>query len=238
MVLAYFDTIPGWSGSNQTTTTVTSMTVDITGATVGEIVYAWISLRNSQTSITFTGWTQIDAMRTIAATGAWALFKRTKVSGDTTFTLSWSANSTQGFVLLQQWPGAVADEGGSVTTRTSAANVFTTPGGTPTDGNRRAVGFYCAVDGDSTHKTVTWTPSGDMTNTIQTGANTNGTLAWDNCAIVDSGGPVSIASHSGTETTSGTSTINNGATAILFLIPPSIFQPAPMLQAVNRAAVI
>jgi hypothetical protein len=77
-----------------------------------------------------------------------------------------------------------------------------------------------------------------MTTTRQTGANTNGTLAWDNCAIVDSNGPVSIASHSGTETTSGTSTINNGATAILFLIPPSIFQPAPTLQAVNRAAVM
>lgn len=221
----------------KTASASTSLTIDISSAIVGETVYAWIALRFSQTSVTFTGWTQIGTLQSISSSAAFALFKRTKVSGDTTFTLSWSPNSTSALVLLQQWPGAVADEGGSVTTRTSAANVFTTPGATPNDGNRWAVGFFCAVDGDSTHKTVTWTPSGDMTTTVQTDVNTTGTLAWNNSAITDSNGPVSIASHSATETTSGTSTINNGGAAILYLIPASIYQPAPILQAVNRAAV-
>lgn len=228
----------GWVGTPaKTASASSSLSIDITGATVGETVYAWIALRFSQTSTTFTGWTQIDILRTIASTGAWALYKRVKQAGDTTFTLSWSPNSTSGLVLLQQWPGTVADEGGSVITRSSAANVFSTPAATPTDGNRWAVGFYCASDSDSTNKTATWTPTGDMTTTAQTGVNTTGTLAWSNSAICDSNGPVSIASHSGTETTSGTTTINNGAAAILFLIPSTIVQPSPRLHAVNRAAV-
>lgn len=228
----------GWSGSALTAAAVTSMTVDISGATVGETVYAWVNIKWSETTTTFTGWTSLFALQSQSLVGTYILYKRLKVAGDTTFTLSWTSTAVQALVLLQQWPGTVADEGAAEATRASAANVFPTPAGTPTDGNRWAVGFFCAQNGDSTNKTVTWTPSGDMTTPVQSGVNVNGSGAFCNSAITDSNGPVTIASHTGTETTSGTTAVGNGAAAIMFLIPASSYRPTPTLQAVNRAAVI
>jgi hypothetical protein len=229
----------GWSGSAITASSVSSMTIDITGATVGEYVYAWIDLRWSETALTFTGWTVVAALVTTASTGSWAVYKRLKVSGDTTFTLSWTATSTQGLVLLQQWPGTVADEGAQIAARTSAANVFTTPTCTSTDGNRWFVGFFSGHTGSSSNKTITWTLSGDNSNLDQSGVNVNGALSWNNAAIGDSNGPVSTGTHSATGTAAaGGTTTNNGGAAGLFLIPGSTFQPSSILQAVNRAGVI
>jgi hypothetical protein len=229
----------GWSGSALTASAVSSLTIDISGATVGEWVYAFINQRTNETSETFTGWTNVQALLVNSTNETIAVYKRLKASGDTTFTLSWTATATQCGVLLQQWPGTVSDQGVSFQNVTSAGNVFTTPSSTPTDSNRWAVGFYTGQNGDSAHKTATWTPSGDMLTQVASLANTNGSLQWLQSMIADSNGPVTQASHSGTGTTSGTSpVINNGAAGIIFLVPAFASAGTSTLQAMNRAAVM
>jgi hypothetical protein len=238
-MLALPEITRGWSGTAQTASAVSSMTVDITGATVGEWVYAWIVVRTNETTMTLTGWTAVQVLLVNGTAQSCAVYKRLKVAGDTTFTLSWTSTTTQCEVLLQQWPGARADEGESFANRTSAGNVYTTPAVTPNDGDRWAVGCYSGQNTDSTNKTATWTASGDIGTKIQSGANLNGTLQWNQSMMADSNGPLTVASHTGTGTTSGTATINNGAAGIFFLIPAYPPIPASVTsQAVNRTAVI
>jgi hypothetical protein len=209
----------GWSGSALTAAAVSSLTIDISGGTVGEYVYAFINCRTNETSFTFTGWTVVQALLVNGTAQTVAVYKRLKQSGDTTFTLSWTATTTQCGVLLQQWPGTLSDEGVSYASRTSAGNVYTTPSSTPADTTRWAVGFYTGQNTDSANKTATWAASGDMGTKIASLANTNGSLQWLQSMIADSNAAVTQAGHTGTGTTSGTATINNGAAGILFLVP-------------------
>jgi hypothetical protein len=229
----------GWSGSAQTASAVSSMSVDISGATVGEWVYAWIVVRTNEATMTMTGWTAVQALLVNGTAQSCAVYKRQKVSGDTTFTLSWTSTTTQAIVLLQQWPGAISDEQSGFANRTSAANVYTTPTSVPNGISRWAVGCYSGQNTDSTNKTATWTASGDMGTKIQSAANVNGTLQWNQSMMADSNGALGTSSYSGTGTTSGTATINNGAAGIFFLVPaPLQVSSYRTSQAVNRTAVI
>jgi hypothetical protein len=229
----------GWSGSALTASAVSSMTVDITGATVGEWVYAAFVQRTNETSYTFTGWTPVQTLLVNGTAQSMGAYKRLKVSGDTTFTLSWTATTTQCIVYLQQWPGVIGDEAESFQNVTSGGNVFTSPSTSATQDDRWAVGFFTGQNTDSTNKTATWTPSGSMVTKIQSGANVNGSLQWNQAMMADSNGPVSAGAHTGTGTTSGTATINNGGAGLFYLIPsPGRGDNRASLQAVNRGAVI
>src|SRR5512138_2412480 len=67
---------------------VTSLSIDITPASVGAWVFCYIGNSYVRETVTFTGWTKIFEVD--EGTGSHhSLWKRKKLTGDTTFTASW-----------------------------------------------------------------------------------------------------------------------------------------------------
>jgi hypothetical protein len=216
----------GWTGSANNTAAATSLTIDITGATVGEFVLAWCQTRSSVTNQAITGWTKIGvavALGNSTANGVQTLFIRKKVAGDTTFSLTWTT-SGQHEVILGQWTGVnqvLTQEQYTTATITGATgNVFTSPTATPSFADRWAVVSLTAGNGDSAHKTITWTPPTGMTEVGHI-TNPNTATLWNGLGVFDSGGAVTAAAHSyaGTASNSGGLSMTNGSSSIIYLIP-------------------
>ena len=225
------DISPGWTGSANNTASTTSLTIDISGATVGEWVYAFCQSRSNNTSQAITGWTSLGAAQALGGgtgNGLFIVFKRKKQSGDTTFSLTWTT-SAQYEVFLGQWTGAhlvSPDEAYASQAITSAGNSFSSPSATPSFADRWAIVALTAGNGDSGHKTVTWTAPSGM---VEFGHvnNPNTFSLWNGLGVFHSNGPVTAASHSYTGTAiNGGLTMNNGSSAIFYLIPQEQ-KPAP-----------
>ena len=233
----------GWNGSANNTSSTTSLSLNISGATDNEWVYAYCSWRSTMSSPGLTGWTTVCSLTAHggASAGSAMLFRRRKVSGDTTFTLSWTS-STQAVVTLNQWIGLDAnspDENGSIVT-CSGSTTFTTNSATPGGTNRWGVAFFDGASGDSSHKQITWGSFTSPLTEIDSVFNPNTALAWYTIDCCDTNGviPVASTSYSAVSSTGGANA-TNGAATILFLIPAqTAFQASPTLQAVNRTAVM
>jgi hypothetical protein len=234
----------GWVGTANNTASTTSLSIDITNAVVAEHVYAWCTWRSGMSAQAITGWTALGTLQAFgggSAAGNMQLFRRRKVSGDTTFSLTWTT-AAQAEVMLCQWTGLHAttpEEQYTTQANTSAANVFTTPAATPTGTDRWGVGYFAGGSGESAHKQITWTPSAPVTeyNYVY---NPNTLTEWVASDVCDTSGPVAVTSTTYTNTSAtGGVAVGNGITAIMFLIPAQpAFESATTLQAVNRAAVI
>ena len=211
---------------------VTTLTVDITSAATGAWCYAYLQIGSPETSVTFTGWTNlVDADE--GTSSHYSIWKRQKIAGDTTFSPSWptSEGSASGWVSYTGLNNAAPDEQFASTTHTVSSASFVTPTATPTTATEWALTFYGAR---STVAAYTYTPDGALVERIDACNTSN---RWSGIEIADSNGTVTQASHSYTATCSASQ--SHGATAILFLQPSiasSIPDVSPARQAVNRAA--
>jgi hypothetical protein len=230
----------GWTGSANNTAAATSLTIDITGATVGEWVFAWCQSRSAVTAQAISGWTQVgtaQAMGGGTGNGLQTLFRRKKVAGDTTFSLTWTT-SAQHEALLVQYTGVhqtTPVEGYLTQAITSAtSNQMPSPSSTPSFADRWAVTSHTAGSSDSTHKTVTWTAPSGMTEAGHVN-NPNTTIIWNGLGVFDTGAVVTAAAHSYTATAiNGGTAMTNGSSSILFLIP-QVQTPTPTAIATQEA---
>lgn len=169
------------AGSN-----ATSATVDITGAADGAVVYTFVYLSDAQTGTpTFTGWTLVNETTegtTGSASSRLSVFKRTKISGDTTFGISWAVSCRRQIVPVS-WPGSGAEENLTFLAHTSGVN-YVTGTAAPTNLDRRAVGIFADR---GTIALVGWTDDAALTdrvNVVTTATPWTGLLIGDTNADV------------------------------------------------------
>ena len=220
------------SGS-ATGNTVTTLTADITAATVGAACFMWIYNANTETSITNTGWTQIVSLDE-STTSHYSLWWRTKQSGDTTFAPSWPTAQGSSLVWVSYTGAATTPyEAEADVAISTATTTETTPSSTPTSTGRWATCFYAAR---STTATFNYT-SADAAQTLRV-QNVNTANRWAAVMASDSNATVAVTAQSYTATLSTSE--SHGAAAILFVVPgattPVADAPYTVLQAVNRAA--
>lgn len=203
------------SGSTLINTSVATANVDITAAAVGATCYALLALGVSQGSnVTWTGWTSVLEGNEGTSTH-YALYRRVKQSGDTTFTVTWptATKGTLGWRSYTGQNGTTPDEGAAVTLHTTAGTTFATPSVTPTSNDRWAATFTYARS--TTTSGETWTPDAALTERLDT-VNT-GTNPWCPQEISESGAAVTQAAHSYTATLSASE--SHGGAILLYLIP-------------------
>jgi hypothetical protein len=213
---------------------VTTLTVDITAATVGAFCYCYIQIANPETAVTFTGWTSlVDADESTFT--HYSIWRRQKQGGDTTFAPSWptAADAAAGWVSYTGLSTSTPDEQFAAVAHTSTAN-YVTPTATPTAATRWALAFFGYR---STTAQRSWTADAALTQRV---TNTTTANRWSGLSIEDSNGTVTAAAHSYTAVLSAAE--SHGATAILFLVPgagPSFtfHQPIVLGQSTRRASI-
>ena len=212
------------SGATRVTTSATSATVDITSAAVGAWAYCLLAIASNETSTTFTGWTLVTGIEADESTAThYALYRRLKQSGDTTFSVSWSAtgaHATIGWVSYAGLNGTTPDELAAASLHTTGTS-FVSPTATPTTTGRWALTFNYARDTTAAADLPdgsTWTADAALTERLDA-ANAAGSSPWMSVGAADSNGIVAATSQSYTSTAAHTE--SHGASILLFLVPPS-----------------
>lgn len=228
----------GASGTN-----TNAATVDITTATVGSIVYTFFNDHLATCTVSaFTGWTQLGINKTLSLVGAYDVWYRKKVAGDTTFSVT-LGSSSYGVIQWASYLGVQQNSSGtdSPASATFTNTSYTTPTGTPTAPKRWAVGFFAGEAGSAVTAVSFPTPTGmqirnqQFIGTAVTGTNRPASM------ISDTNGYVSISSQSYTAVPTVTGgTAASGCTALIFLVEAPIV-PVPFVtidlnQSTNRAA--
>jgi hypothetical protein len=224
------------SSGSTTGNSVTSLSVDITAAAVGAFCYCFIQIATAQANgVTMAGWQQLCDIDE-ASSSHFALYRRVKQSGDTTFTVSW-ANTQGAAAVWASYTGLNAtypEEGFRSAGHVASSASYTTQSVTPADNTRWALA--CA-GARSTTGTETWTAPGALT--LRTQA-VNSLTRWSPACIADSNSAVTAALHNYTFTLSASEA--HGGCVIAFLIPAASSNPSypvPSInerQAVQRAA--
>jgi hypothetical protein len=201
--------------------TVTS--VDITACPAGDWVYCWVVLDAAQTAVTMTNWTlRLEGNEPVSSSLThYALFRRKKVAGDTTFTISWPT-SAKGTIGLIAWPNlhpTAPDEGAAVLLHTAGTN-YPTPSATPAGPQRRAAMFTYSRSSTSGNKAIAFTPDAALVEQLDFNNSTAGGSPWVGQQIASSLGPVTTAAHTYTAVQLFTET--HGAALILYLVPASL----------------
>lgn len=213
-----------WVGTpvqgNVTGSNVLTVTVDVSGATNGEVCFIAGTLGDSQTGALSApaGWATEGESSESASGGSSSrsvVYSKTKNSGDTTVTITgggWTFATRPQFVPIS-WPGVNTTTpteqftwGTAHTTGTS----YVSGTATPTAADRWAVGLFTAR---GTTALVTWTPPAGMTERVDV---INATGFFVALTIADSNGAVTQASHSYTATGQSAS---HGLGALFYLIP-------------------
>lgn len=220
------------SGSTSMTAGATSTTIDITAAAVGAECYVWIAIGVAPTgTITITGWSDVVTQVEDGTSVHYALLRRIKQLGDTTFTVSWT-NSAKGTLSWVSYTGLNAvtpDEGGTLTTNgVTSRTAVPTPSGTPTAADRWAVGFFSVRTSTAGNKPISWTPDAALTERIDVDNNLAGSAPWIGHEIADSNAAVTQAAHSYTATHNAAE--SHDGSAILFLIPGAVTSSAISAQ--------
>lgn len=211
------------SGSTPMTVGATSASLDISAAAVGAWCYAWVALGINSGTVSATGWQDVsNVINSDEGTAAhYALLRRKKVNGDTTFTFSWTT-STKGVLSWASWTGlddVTPDEGASLATNGSTSrNTVPTNSATPNAANRWAVQFAAVRTTTAGNKPISWTADAALVERFDGDNNTAGSAPWVGVQIADSNSAVTQASHSYTATHAPANESHDG-TAILFLIP-------------------
>lgn len=212
-----------FAASNSTTTAGTSTTVDITNCPVGDWVYCWIVLDAGQTSVTMTGWTQVlqGDEPTVTPSTHYALYRRKKVGGDTTFTISWPTSAKGTFGLIA-WPNlhpTTPDEGAAITLHTTGT-AYPTPSATPVGSQRRAAMFTYSRTSTAGNKAISFTSDGALVEQIDFNNSAAASSPWVGQDIASSLAAVTKAAHTYTATQAFAET--HGGALILYLIPANL----------------
>ncbi len=215
------------SSGSTTGNSVNSLTVDITSAAVGAFVYCHVQIGTTVSAgTTMTGWTKLlDADE--GSSSHYALWRRQKQSGDTTFSITWtnSQGACADWVSYTGLNSSTPDELATAATHTTSSASYVTPSLTPNGTGRWALAFAGAR---STTSAETWTYPGSMSGRVQA---VNSATRWSPVAAADSNGTVTQTSQSYTFTLSASE--QHGASILLFLVPPSAaptFVPAETTQ--------
>lgn len=235
---------PDSSGSTAVTTGVTSATLDITAAAAGAWCYAWVAVGSSNAgspSVAATGWTIPAGMAAADSTTAeYAVLRRLKIAGDTTFTVTWTT-SAHAEIAWASWTGAdpvTPDESGAIAVNgATSRTAVPTPSATPGDVNRWAVGFFAARTSTSANKSITWTPDAAQTERVDANNSAAASSVWLGNEIADTAAAVTQAAHSYTATHAPAAESHDGS-AILFLIPAAAAGATPAPLVVPQAAVM
>ena len=210
---------PDSSGSTAVTVAATSAVVNITSAATGAWCYAWCALASAPGSITATGWTPVQAAAEGANAG-YAILRRLKQAGDTTFTFSFS--SAKGIIGWVSYTGVntvTPDEASAIATNgVTGRTVVPTPTATPLGTGRWAVAFFAVRTTNSANKLISWTPGAGITERVDANNNAAATSPWLGEEIADTNGTVTVAAQSYTATHNASE--SHDGSAILFLVPP------------------
>lgn len=216
------------TGSTLITVGATSASVDITTAATGATCYALLGLGiNQPGDVTWTGWTKLLEGDEGTSTH-YAFYKRVKVAGDTTFTVSWGT-STKGTVGWASYTGQDAsnpDENAAVTVHTASSTGYDSGTATPAGKGRTALMACFARSTTSANQPETWTASAELTERLDT---VNAANPWIPLHIADSNGPVDQISHLYTAILS--SGESHGAGVLIYLVPAAPVGPAPTVAA-------
>jgi hypothetical protein len=208
-----------WQSSVNLTSSATSKVVDITGAATGDWVYMFVTTDTTQTAVTATGWT----LRVEGDEGAsthYALFRRKKVGGDTTFTVSWptSAKCVISLAAYTGLDGTTPDEGVVFLAHTTGAT-FATSSATPSAAGRIAAMFAYSRTSTSGNKVITWTPAAGLLERMDANNSAAAGSPWLGQEVADSGDAITVASHSYTATAAFAE--SHGGAILIYLIPGS-----------------
>lgn len=204
----------------------TSATIDITGATVGEVVYACLVLADVQASnpTAPAGWSivvQGGEGTTGAASSRCVLYRRVKQAGDTTFLFSW-ATSCKFEIVPISWPGvdtATPEEVATYAASTSGTTVVSASI-TPTAATRWAAGMFGKRGTTATE--TPWTPPAAMTERVDVSTSAS---AFTGLEVADSNATVAAAPQSYTATANASA--SHGGSIVWALIPAAGAAQAP-----------
>lgn len=216
--------------SGGSTSAALSGTVSIGTAAVGAIVFACIQLGAAQTSMTMTGWNQLESADTNTGSHH-GIFWRQMVAGDTSFTVSWPTSTKHrwGWVSYTGLDPLNPIEGYTPATHsTTGSTAFATGSGTATDDDRWALCAYYVTS--TTAGSFSWSvPKVDgVAASKRLDSSNAGTSPFTGLTWIDTNGTVSQASHSGTVTLSQSEA--NGGGTIMFLVPNNRTYDVPRLR--------
>lgn len=209
-----------WVGTatvgNVAGTAGTSATVDVSGATNGEVCWIMGTVGDAQTSAFSapSGWSilgQTSEGTSGASSSRSVIFWKVKNSGDTTVNITWPVSAKYQFVPIS-WPGvdtSTPAEGLTWATHTTGSS-YVTGTATPSDATRWSVALLSSR-GSTT--VVAWTPDAAQTERVDV---INTSTPFVGLEVTDSNGTVTAASHSYTSTGQ---TASHGLGAIMYLIP-------------------
>ncbi len=234
---------PDTAGNTPVTAGATSASVDITAAAVGAVVYCWASISTSSTTQTGVpgnaGWAALQSAQTAAGTSGatYALSRRVKQSGDTTFSFTWTT-SGKGIFAWASYTGVdtgTPDEQSTAVqlNDTTARTAVPGPSATPTAGSRWALACFGVRTTTAGNKPISWTPDAATTERADADNNAAASAAWLGAEIADSNGAVTQAAHSYTATHNASE--SHDGSVLLFLIPAAAAAAVPA-QAARRTA--
>ena len=201
------------AGSNATT-----VTVDVSGAPTGEVVFIFGTLGDAQTAALTapSGWNTAGQNSEGTSGGSSSrsiVYWKVKAAGDASVVIpTWPVTSKPQFVPMC-WPGVdptTPFEGLTWLAHTTGAS-YDTGTATPTAANRWGVGFFTSRGSTAS---VAWANS---TQTQRVGV-INSSSIFVGLAVADTNGAVTQASHFYTATGQ---TASHGLGAVLYLIPAS-----------------
>jgi hypothetical protein len=210
------------SGSVSILSGTTTATIDITAATTGAWVYLWIALGGvATTGLTVTGFTDVVTQQDEGTTLHYALMRRKKVAGDTTFTANWTG-SNKGVFSWASFSGVDAttpDEAAVMAVNgTTSRTVVPTSSATATAANRHALAFFAVRTTTSGIAPFTWTPDAALSEVLDIDNAAAASAPWIGTESAFSAAPVASGAHTYSGTHSGGSLLHD-ASALLYLIP-------------------
>jgi hypothetical protein len=213
-----------WVGTvaqgNVAGTSVSTIAVDVSGATNGEVVWIIGTLGDAEVgAITApAGWNTLGQTSEGTSGGSSSrtvIFWKVKQASDGTITITdatnWTVATKPQFVPIS-WPGVDPTnpaEGLSWLAHTTGTS-YVTGTATPTDANRWAVGVFSAR---GTTATVAWTPDAALTERVDA---VNSASTFVGLEVADSNGAVTAAAHTYTAVSQ---TASHGLGGLFFLIP-------------------
>lgn len=219
------------AGSN-----VTTLTVDVSGATNGEVCFIVITLADAETGALATpsGWATLGETSEGTSGGSSsraAIFWKVKGSGDTNVVITgggWTVTTKPQAVGIS-WPGvdtATPTEGLTWGTAHTSGTSYVSGTATPTAATRWAVGIFTSRGSTAS---VAWTA--DAAQTARASA-INTSTVFNGLLVADTNAAVTQASHSYTATGQ---TASHGLGGIMYLIPaaaggPQVIPPVVMAR--------
>lgn len=232
-----FDT----TSQTKSITSVTTANLDITAAAVGSWVYMCLHVTGAtQTSVTMANWTLVVEGDDPNVGEHIAVFRRKKVSGDTTFAYSYPTSSKSLAVWVSYTgldgttPNVAATFAANVLVKNASATTTTTATVTNPSGKNWALAFFAQRSSTIGNAAITWTSDGALTERADQNISAAAAANWSGIEAADSNGTVTAASHSYTATANFAEVHDFGVLIYLQPAAPS-FAVLTRQQAINRS---